>query len=189
MDAIALSCEKCGAALMAAEGVRFLTCGFCRSRLEIVRSPDSLRTKVLEEMEKTNAALARELEATRIRLAISDLDRDWSVERETLLVQGGNGGRFRPRRVGGILVAVFGVGHGVLWFHLASGIMARRQPGTDGRVDLFHYFPYFGILTAAACLGVACFLFVRAAAYDRALARYEAARADLNARLRALAMP
>ncbi|MCK6481030.1 MAG: hypothetical protein L6R43_13085 [Planctomycetes bacterium] len=185
MDAIALSCQKCGAALRAEGAERFLTCGFCRSRLEILRSPDSLRTKVLEDLERTNAGLARELEATRLRLALSDLDRDWHAERETLMVRGENGGSFRPRRAWGVLAAVIGVVQTVAWYSIAAGFESRRFPGADVPRDGFAFFPYLGILPAAIGIGVAWYQIARARAYDHALARYEAERADLAARLRA----
>ncbi len=186
VDAIALSCEKCGAALQAVEGVRFLTCGFCKSRLEIVRSPDSWRTKLVEELERKNADLARDLEAANLRLEIVDLDREWEEESREYVLRDEGGNLHRPTKTWGIFTAVFGVATGALWIYVVGRMRVPRGfPGGDGPPEGLPPFAYVGLLPMAFGLVMGFVMMRRAGAYERALARHAAGRGRLVARLRA----
>lgn len=177
METLALACQKCGATVQAAAGMRFVTCSYCKSNLEIVLHPGSAQTRLVRELQAENERLSREVEAGRIRDRIHELDRAWAEEREGLMVRDQDGGRRAPSPGGAIFTAVFSVAAAAFWYWIVSGMGASAKGFPDMR--------WFAVLPLLVGLGSGWFLWNRAQGYRRALESYEAERADLVHRLRA----
>jgi hypothetical protein len=71
--AISVSCQNCGAPLDVAEGVRFITCGHCATRLEIVRENSHVYSRLMEAI----SDVSDRLKAIELQNQIELLDRDY----------------------------------------------------------------------------------------------------------------
>lgn len=96
MALVSVSCGHCGAPLDVAAGVRFLTCNYCGSRLEVHRTDSSTYTAALETIEEHASQMARELGTIRLQNELEQLDRQWAMERESLMVHGKDGSPREP---------------------------------------------------------------------------------------------
>lgn len=74
MELIPLKCRNCTATLRVPRHVRFVTCEYCHSRLEIDHSRQRLRSRVLANLK--SAARAVEVSARRVSGAASALHRE-----------------------------------------------------------------------------------------------------------------
>ena len=61
MPTLALNCNNCGAPLSVPDGVRFLTCSFCQSQLEVVQEGNAAFTKVLEQLQERTEQVATDV--------------------------------------------------------------------------------------------------------------------------------
>lgn len=120
---IKLCCQGCGADLEVSEEVRFLTCNYCHSKLEVVRDVTATHTRVLEKLERTTDRIAGNLKVIELQNDLERLDREWELTRQSLLVRGRHGGLHEPSMagsmfggvvaiIGGIVFATFSGGHG-----------------------------------------------------------------------------
>lgn len=87
MKATTVDCQKCGAPLEIEESVRFLTCRFCSSRLEVLRDGSATLTAVRERAEQ----LEGEVEDLRQQLDLETLEREWAEETERHAAYSENG--------------------------------------------------------------------------------------------------
>lgn len=53
MKVIPLNCNHCGAPLEVAAKAKFVTCGFCNTRLSIQQTGSTYSTEVLEDLKET----------------------------------------------------------------------------------------------------------------------------------------
>ncbi len=115
MTTLSLTCQKCGAPLAVAEGVRFVTCNYCQSSLEIVRNESSTHTQLLESLDRRSAEIVGNLEVIKLQNALAQLDREWMMEREGHMVRDKQGGLQEPNAGAGIVGGVIAVVFGVIW--------------------------------------------------------------------------
>lgn len=72
-----VACQSCGADLEVDESIRYVTCRYCHSRLEICHHPSSVYTKLLERVERTQRSTERELRLIRLERQLDRLEKQW----------------------------------------------------------------------------------------------------------------
>ena len=161
---VKLACQGCGADLEVSEGIRFMTCNFCGSKLEVVQDESVTHTRLLED-------IADDLKVIQLQNDLEKLDREWASRRESFMVTSKNGHRSVPSGAGAMIGGVAGIGGGIFWMIMTS------QMGAPGM------FPLFGLLI----IGLSIFGMVssgtKAGAHDRAKREYDDQRRKLAAEL------
>lgn len=186
MESIALTCQKCGAALEAAAGDRQVVCTFCSSLLEPVHGPGSTTTRLVEDLRKENADLSRRLEASGIQRRLSDLDREWEEEREEFTGRDQGGRLRRPSRGAVLFVVAVNLVVAIGFFVIAGRVGGEdpfRPSGSRGGLRPLQFAALLPLLLGFVA-GLAAWRRLRG--YERAEARYRERRAVLEDRLRAL---
>jgi hypothetical protein len=178
VEILKLACNHCGADLKVAEDTRFVTCTYCDTQLEVRREGGAAFTSVkeaVERLERQAEQMAGDLAVIRVEQEIERLDRDWEREREGLMVEDKEGGRYVPEEGRARAVIVLSVVLGLV-FAVAVPLLL---PGGE-------FMAIFGVLIGLA--GVAAGLSHRARAekYRRAEGAYEATREELENELRDL---
>jgi hypothetical protein len=167
-----LDCNNCGAPLEVPEGVQFMRCGHCGSRLKIHREASAHYTEVLERIEKTTRQLEDEVRTLRLQNEIRDLDEAWRVHREGLLIRHKDGRAIEPSAAGGIIGGLIGFVGAVIWIFLAVSMQAPA------------IFPLIGIVFILMAVGSAVFHASRGNQFKEAEAHYQRERRKLEERLR-----
>ena len=124
MKVLSIACNNCGGPLEVPNKVRFLTCNFCDSRLEVQQSGSTYYTNVLEAV----GDLKHEIESLKLEGKLQRLDRDWQEQREGLKVRDKHGRSYIPSKAGTVVmmvVMIFGalVVFG-MWSSMSSGMPA-----------------------------------------------------------------
>ncbi len=73
---VSVSCNSCGAPLKVDAQVRFVTCQFCNTQLEIKRSDSAIFTEQIDRIADSTAHMAQDLEAIKLQNEIEMLDRE-----------------------------------------------------------------------------------------------------------------
>ena len=123
---IDVNCNHCGATLQVDEKTRFVTCNYCHSRLAIQRSDSAVFTEVLDKIEQNTGQMAENLELIRLQSELEQIDREWMMSRDNLMVSGRNGSRSEPSMALGVFTIVIGVVFGVIWISATSS--AQHAP-------------------------------------------------------------
>ena len=63
MNTQSLTCQNCGAALAVGAEVRFVTCNYCHSQLEIVRNESSTHTQLLQSLDLSDTGVSEKMVA------------------------------------------------------------------------------------------------------------------------------
>jgi DNA-directed RNA polymerase subunit RPC12/RpoP len=95
-ETISVACNHCGAPLEVAAGTRFVTCNYCSSRLEVHGSDSATYTATLDAIEGHTAQMAEDLGVIRLQNEVEQLDRQWAIDREPLLVRDKSGNTSEP---------------------------------------------------------------------------------------------
>lgn len=103
---------------------------------------------------------------------IARLDREWSRERDSYMVQGNNR-RALPSRGLGTYLCVFGPGFATVWLGITSGFKGPMFGN-------FRFFPLIGPLMGTACFAYGIYVFRRAKAFRQAEERFLVERALLT---------
>ena len=122
--------------------VRFVTCNYCNSKLEVVRDASVTHTRVLEKLEKTTNRIADELKILQLQNDLLQMDRDWEEMKKRLMLRGSGGQLHEPSRFSAIFMggATGFVGLVALIIAIASGFVVGIAMG-------------LGILTLGIWLG------------------------------------
>jgi DNA-directed RNA polymerase subunit RPC12/RpoP len=123
IKAISVACQNCGSPLQLAEGLRFVTCNYCASELEIVRDESSTHSVVLKRIEAKVDHTARRLRLMELRLALERLDAAWKEARKSYMQEDERGGVRRPDAISSDLATAFYFGIGL--FMLGTGLLNR----------------------------------------------------------------
>ena len=166
--AVPVTCSRCGAALDPPAGTRFVTCTYCGTRLEVHRSGGAAYTEILESIHERTEQIAGDVEQIRRQNELEQLDREWMIRRESLMVTGKHGSRHVPGRAGALIGAVIVVVFGIFWIGSAASMGA---PG---------FFPLFGLLVVAVALFAGVAQFMKAGEYERAEQEYQQRREQLQ---------
>jgi hypothetical protein len=167
VSAIAVTCNKCGAALDVPAGARFVTCTYCGSRLEVHRSGGAAYTEVLESIEQHTERIAEDVGQIRMQNEVERLDREWMMRREQLMVTGKNGTRHVPGRFGALIGAAVAGVFGVFWTVTAT---AAGAPG---------FFRLFGVFFVLFAIAGGIYAFTKAGEYEQTEREYHRRRAEL----------
>jgi len=147
MKVTRVCCQGCGADLELSEDVRFVTCNFCGSRLEIVHDETVTHSKLLEKIGRQTDEMADDLKVIRLQNELEQLDREWESTRQSLMVADKHGNRSEPSAAGSVVGGVVMIVAGIAWTGFAASMGA---PG---------FFPLFGLLF----IGFALFTMIRGA--------------------------
>ena len=93
---INVRCQQCGAPLQVADGVRFLTCGYCHAELQVVRSESVVHTQILEKLDQRTTEMSESLKVIEIQNEIGRLDREWEMWRQQQLPRDTQGQPYEP---------------------------------------------------------------------------------------------
>lgn len=167
LKVIDVSCNHCGATLQVDEKTRFVTCSYCHSRLAIEHSNSAIFTQVLERIEESTGHMAGNLELLRLQNELEQLDREWMMARESLMVAGRDGQRSEPSVMAGIVTIFFGIVGGGLWTVFAS------------RAGAPSFFAMFGFLFIGLCVFAGINIMGKAGQFDTRRQTYEVRRQSL----------
>ncbi len=124
MDIVNVSCNSCGAPLKVGGEVRFVTCQFCHSQLEIKRNDSVIFTEQINRIADQTAQMAQNLEAIKLQNEIEMLDR------QAAGAAGPASGAGDPsRRGGGVLGLAFAFFFAVVCFGMAGFAGKNGAPG------------------------------------------------------------
>lgn len=171
MKVTKVCCQGCGADLQIDDTLRFVTCNYCHTRLEVVHDTTVTHTRLLDKIEKNTGELAGKIKVLELQNDLERLDREWDSRRQTLLVRNKQGHISEPSSAGSMIGGIFAVVFGIFWIGMASSMGA---PG---------FFPLFGIVF----VGFAIFSMVngmaKANAYRNHQGTYEIQREQLINRI------
>ena len=177
MDITTVACNNCGAALDVPPAARFVTCRYCGANLEVKRTPSTISTELLDRIDQRTAAMAEDLGALRRSQELEQLDHEWQLRRDGLLIRGKNGSVSEPTTVGGIVLIVFSSVAGLAWmtfaFAITGGARAMGAPG------VFSAFPLFGLVFIAFGVFGGIMTITRATRFRAERDDYERRRASL----------
>ena len=166
MKLLSISCNQCGAPLEVPTDVKFVTCQFCESQLQVHRTENSAYTEVLEALEQKTNEIASDVAHLKLQSELQNLDRDWERKRKSFMVKGENGHLSIPSKTSSIVGAVVGVGFGIFWIAMVSSM------GGGG-------FALFGVLFIGVSIFASGHAFSKADAFEKAKRRYRRKRLDL----------
>lgn len=109
MKLLSLNCNHCGAPLDVPAKARFVTCGFCDSRLAIQHSGTTYSTQVMEQLVQKTTAIQDDVEELKRRAALSDLDLAWERKKKRFVVKGKNGHESLPSVPGMAIQGIVGI--------------------------------------------------------------------------------
>lgn len=95
-QALSVRCQNCGSSLQVSESIRFITCGYCHSELQVVRDASTVHTEVLGRIEQNTQATVNQLKVIEIQNDIEQLDREWQMWREKNLTRDKSGALVDP---------------------------------------------------------------------------------------------
>ena len=106
-------CQGCGATLPVSEGIRFLTCNYCNSRLEVVQDEATTHTRLLDGIDQRTKKIERDVEVIRIQADLKQLDEAWA-RYDARVDPKDERGRPTSSPGGAIFLGVIGVGIGIV---------------------------------------------------------------------------
>ena len=126
-------CQGCGADLEVDESIRYVTCNYCHARLEVVHDASVTHTRQLADIARNTGEMADRIKLLELQNDLERLDREWTSQRETLMVRNKEGHSSVPSSAGSIIGGIFVVAFGLIW------IMFTMSMGAPG------FFPLFGL--------------------------------------------
>ena len=170
---LALTCSNCGASLDVPEGVRYVTCHYCGSRLQIQRSGNTVYTEILDDIDQRTARIAEDVDAIRLQNELEQLDREWMMEREQYMVRDKHGRTHIPSEGGSALMGVIVVVFGIFWTLMAFNMGAPA------------FFPLFGLIFIGFGIYQTVTNMGKASAYEEAERVYRRKRRQILDRMQA----
>jgi hypothetical protein len=86
MPVLSVQCQHCGAPLSLADEVRFVTCNFCQTPLEVVHDASVTHTKLLEKMVSLAGDSNAHLEILTLQNDLQRLEDEWISHRDSVLM-------------------------------------------------------------------------------------------------------
>jgi hypothetical protein len=108
-------CQGCGANLEVDETLRFVTCNYCNSNLEVVHDATVTHTRQLEKIQQNTNELTKKLRVIELQNDVEHLDREWENFRVKVSDRDQHGHLTEPSQVGAIIGGILGVGGGIVW--------------------------------------------------------------------------
>ncbi len=171
MKVTKVCCQGCGADLQVDDTIRYVTCNYCNTRLEVVHDETVTHTRLLDKIERTTDRMANNLKVIELQNDLERLDREWENRRESMLVRSRDGHVSEPSSISSIAAGFIAVGVGIV-FIIATASM-HAPP----------FIPLFGLVI----IGFAIFGMVngtnKATSFREGRSRYESERQSLVSRL------
>jgi hypothetical protein len=79
METLSVRCNHCGAPLEVAGNIRFVTCQFCQSSLEVKRHSGAVFTEEVARIAENTEKIAEGLDVIQLQNDLEKLDRDWEA--------------------------------------------------------------------------------------------------------------
>ncbi len=95
IQAHSVACQSCASPLEISADIRFLTCNYCNSHLEIVRDTGTTHSIVLQRIESKVDNAAGRLRVMELKLKLNELNQAWQKYQEATLPRRENGTRKR----------------------------------------------------------------------------------------------
>ena len=165
-------CQGCGADLDIDETIRFVTCNYCHSRLEVIHDETITHTKRLEQVERKTDDMAKQLNVIQLQNDIEHLDREWGKFRESALSRDDQGNFQEPSTAVAIIGGVVGIIAGIVFIILS---IANASP-----IIAFPSLAFIGLAIFGMARGR-----MKAEEYRIQRYRYETARKSIFHRLEA----
>lgn len=106
MKIISLNCNHCGAPLDVPAKAKYVTCGFCDSRLQVQHTGNTYSTTVIEQLVEQANQIQEDVEFLKRQAAIAELDERWKRQRSKFTVRDNNGRESIPTAMGAALQAI-----------------------------------------------------------------------------------
>lgn len=164
---LSVRCNHCGAPLEVGGESRYVTCSYCSAQLEVHRSGGAVYTEVLGEIGERTERIERDVREIKRQNAIEQLDREWEMRRQHLLVRNKNGSTDVPSAAGGVIGGVIAVIGGFAWMAITAGAGAPA------------FFTFFGLIFIGAGIFGAVSQLTKADQYSREESAYQSRRAAL----------
>lgn len=170
MKVISVTCNNCGGPLEIPRKVKFFTCGYCSSQLEIRQSGNAVYSEVLKRLEDRTEQLANDVETIKAQNEIEQIDREWRMGLDRYKTRSRDGEYNVPSAGGSIVGGVIAIGFGIFWMAGASNAGAPPLFVMFGL--LFIGMAVYGMINGAA----------KASNYERDHAAYQTKRQELMQR-------
>ncbi len=167
-QAIRVRCQNCGSPLQVNEDVRFVTCAYCHSELQVVRDASTVHTQVLQRIEQNTELTVNRLKIIELQNEIERLDREWEMWREKNLARNKNGVISEPLPPLGKRIVLIG-----------AGVVAGSCLVLAGITQLWGLFLSFSVIIPALLIAVGFARESDARLYEQARTRYENWRTTL----------
>ena len=169
-----LLCNSCGAPLQVPASAKYVKCNHCQTQLQVHRDAGVTFTESIEELNETTRSLTDQVAKLTAQQKLSDLDRQWELEREQYMVSGQNGVKRLPSEGGSAIGGIVIVGFGIFWTIGAAGMASSspfRGPG---------FLPLFGIIFIGFGIFASIHGYQKAGDYREAHKKYKREREKLQ---------
>lgn len=96
IQAVGVRCQHCGASLQIGDSVRFVTCGYCHTELEVVRDASIVHTALLQRIAASAEEANERLKVIEFQNSLTSLDQDWERWKERYLGRSQDGSLIEP---------------------------------------------------------------------------------------------
>ena len=109
---LSVRCQNCGSPLQVNDSIRFVTCGYCHSELQVVRDASTIHTEVLAKIEQNTTTTVNQLKVIELQNEIERLDREWETWKQQKLDRNPDGSLDQPVAAASpkTIITVFAVG-------------------------------------------------------------------------------
>lgn len=121
---LSVRCQNCGSPLQVSDSIRFVTCGYCHSELQVVRDASTIHTEVLQKIEKNTATTVSQLKVIELQNEIERLDREWEMWKQQNLSRDKSGQISEPVIIASPKTVTLVISIAVL---IACGIMIANR--------------------------------------------------------------
>lgn len=156
---LSVRCQNCGSPLQVNDGLRYVTCGYCKSELQVVRDASTIHTEVLQKVVNEIDNLKTQVRTLEIQREIAQLDQSWERERQDHCHTNKNGQLHEPSVLSGLTMIAFGFIFGAFF------ACATHDHGNAPK--------FFGAIAFLACLIGGLATMRQATQFASARRRYE----------------
>ncbi len=164
---LSVTCNHCGAPLRVPGDVRFLTCIYCNSQLEVHTANGAAYTQVLNAIDQRTQQIAADVAEIKSRERLEQIDREWMMQRQSYMVRNKRGMESVPNSAGAIFGSVIAAVFGIIWIGFAASIGAP------------FFFPLFGVVFVIAAIVGGISAATKSAEYSNAEAEYQRERSRM----------
>jgi len=165
-----VSCNNCGAPLEVEEGINYITCRFCNSRLEIKKSDSTHYTRVIEQLKADNKKMAKDVARLDLERELAELDRDWEKKQETIKINTRFGKKKPTKLMAGLHVFI-----ALICGIVLTAFMSKENNGNEGLI--------FGFIAVIILLASALYTYTKSNEYNNQEKNYHTSRENLQQKI------